>query len=95
MIAAAGSAGLEVLDVENLRPHYALTCATWVARLLARRTACLAIVGTATYRTWLLYLAAAAVGFESGHTDLYQVLLAKRSPRALRRLTREYMYRRG
>lgn len=35
-----------------------------------------------TYRTWLLYLAAAGVGFESGQTDLYQVLLAKRGPRA-------------
>jgi cyclopropane-fatty-acyl-phospholipid synthase len=92
VIKAAGPAGLEVLDVENLRPHYALTCAAWVARLLARREACLAIVEAAVYRTWLLYIAAAAVGFESGQTDLYQVLLAKRSPRAVRRLTRDYIY---
>ncbi len=92
VIAAAGAAGLEVLDVENLRPHYALTCAAWVARLTARRQACLAIVDAATYRTWLLYLAAAGVGFESGQTDLYQVLLAKRGPRGPRRLTRDYMY---
>jgi cyclopropane-fatty-acyl-phospholipid synthase len=90
VIRAAESAGLEVLDVENLRPHYALTCAAWVARLQAQRERCLQEVGAATYRTWQLYLAAAAVGFERGETDIYQTLLAKRTHRGRRRLTRAH-----
>jgi cyclopropane-fatty-acyl-phospholipid synthase len=92
IIRSAERAGLEVLDVENLRPHYALTCAAWVTNLIKHRDACLAVVDATTYRTWLLYLAAAAVSFERGQTELYQTLLAKRSPRARRRLTRMHVY---
>jgi cyclopropane-fatty-acyl-phospholipid synthase len=93
-IAAAERAGLEVLDLENLRPHYALTCRAWVARLQANRDACLELVGRDTYRTWLLYLAASASGFSQGTTDVYQILLAKRSPAQRRHLTRRYMFQR-
>jgi cyclopropane-fatty-acyl-phospholipid synthase len=94
MIAAAERAGFEVLDVENLRPHYALTCRAWVARLQANREACQALVGVETYRTWLLYLAASASGFMLGTTDVYQILLARRSRAQARHLTRRYMYQR-
>jgi cyclopropane-fatty-acyl-phospholipid synthase len=93
-IAAAERAGLEVLDLENLRPHYALTCRAWVARLQRNRDACLALVDRDTYRTWLLYLAASAVGFLQGTTDVYQILLAKRSAAQRRHLTRRYLYQR-
>jgi cyclopropane-fatty-acyl-phospholipid synthase len=92
IVRSAERAGFEVLDVENLRPHYALTCAAWVANLAAHRNACLALVDGPTYRTWLLYLAAAAVSFERGQTELYQTLLAKRSAGSCRHLTRKYMY---
>ena len=92
MLSAAEYAGFEALDVENLRPHYALTCQHWVQRLQLHQSACLATVSPETYRTWLLYLAASAVAFERGLTDVYQILLARRSPRQRRRLTREDMY---
>ncbi len=91
-IVTAERAGFEVLDVENLRPHYALTCRAWVDRLRANRDACLAAVDIDTYRTWLLYLAASSAMFEHGICDVYQVLLAKRSPQQRRHLTRTYMY---
>lgn len=78
VIQAAEKAGLEVLDVENLRRHYALTCASWVRRLQEHRDACLALVDNRTYRTWLLYLAASVTAFERGESQLYQILLAKR-----------------
>jgi cyclopropane-fatty-acyl-phospholipid synthase len=91
-LAAAERAGFEVLDVENLRPHYALTCRAWVSRLQANRDACLGLVDRDTYRTWLLYLAASASGFSQGTTDVYQTLLAKRSPAQARHLTRRYMF---
>lgn len=92
-IRAAESAGFEVLDVENLRPHYALTCRAWVSRLQANRDACLAFVDPETYRTWVLYLAASAASFSAGTTDVYQLLLAKRTSRQVRRLTRAHMIR--
>jgi cyclopropane-fatty-acyl-phospholipid synthase len=92
VIYAAESAGLEILDVENLRYHYALTCARWVSRLQERRETCLSLVGAKTYRTWLLYLAGSVVSFERGESELYQILFAKRRSGAPHRLTREYMY---
>lgn len=78
VIAAAEQVGLEVLDVDNMRRHYALTCAAWVSRLQAHRDACLALVDAATYRTWLLYLAGAAASFERADIELYQILFKKR-----------------
>jgi cyclopropane-fatty-acyl-phospholipid synthase len=92
VIRSAEEAGLEVLDLENLRPHYALTCRAWVNRLQAAAEECLRTVTTEVYRTWLLYLAACAVSFEEGNTDIYQALFAKRSAHQRRALTRDYMY---
>lgn len=90
VIRAAELTGFEVLDVEDLRPHYALTCRAWVERLQRNAAACLKTVDRETYRTWLLYLAGSAANFEAGLTSVCQLLLAKRSS-STRRLTREYM----
>ena len=77
MIDAAERAGLEVIGLENFRADYAWTCAQWVKRLQARSDACLTTVDTVTYRTWLLYLAAAAASFERGDIGLHHVLLRR------------------
>jgi len=91
MMRAAEDAGFEVLDVENLRPHYALTCCRWGQRLAANRDAALLLVDETTFRTWRIWLAASALSFEDGFSSVYQVLMSKRgAPR--RRLTRENMY---
>jgi cyclopropane-fatty-acyl-phospholipid synthase len=95
VIRAAEGAGFETLDVENLRPHYALTCRAWVSRLQQNAPACLQFVDTQRYRTWLLYLAASALSFRTGHTDVYQILFTKRVSPHRRHLTRDYMYRSG
>jgi cyclopropane-fatty-acyl-phospholipid synthase len=92
VVGAAEQAGLEVLDLENLRLHYALTCGRWVRNLQARKQACLAAVDPKTYRTWILYLAASVVSFERGESELYQILFAKRQDGSRRRLTRQNMY---
>jgi cyclopropane-fatty-acyl-phospholipid synthase len=89
---AAEEAGFEVLDIENLRPHYALTCREWVSRLQLRRPLAMTLAGVEVYRTWLLYLAAAAASFEAGRTDLYQCLMSKRGSGRSRHLTRAHMY---
>ena len=84
--------GFEVLDVENLRHHYALTCRAWVANLQRNRNECLRFVDPRTYRSWLLLLAGSVISFEDGTTHVSQVLLAKRRKAAALRLTRDYMY---
>ncbi len=76
------NAGFEVLTMEEYRMHYARTCRAWVERLRANEASCKQLVGEATYRIWLLYLAASAVNFESGVTGAAQVTFIKRSPRA-------------
>jgi len=87
-------AGLEILDVEALRLHYARTCRHWVERLRERAAEARALVGERTYRTWLLYLTCSAVAFEAGSIGLYQVLMRKHGDTTIDRRprTREPMY---
>lgn len=91
VVRAAERAGFEILDVENLRRHYALTCRAWVDRLRANRDGCLRAVDVETWRTWQLYLAGSAVAFEDGGLGIHQVLMARRG-QAHAPMTREYMY---
>ncbi|MCG2634837.1 MAG: class I SAM-dependent methyltransferase, partial [Gammaproteobacteria bacterium] len=69
----------EILDVEALRPHYALTLRHWVQRLEARRDEALQHVSEATYRIWRLYMAASALSFEEGDIGVYQILVSRRA----------------
>jgi cyclopropane-fatty-acyl-phospholipid synthase len=87
-------AGLEIVDVEGLRLHYARTCRQWVERLRERADEARALAGERTYRTWLLYLTCSTVAFENGSIGLYQVLLRKHRDRAGGRAprTREHLY---
>jgi cyclopropane-fatty-acyl-phospholipid synthase len=81
---AMEAAGFEVLGVESLRPHYALTLRHWVKRLESNRERAVREVGEGTYRVWRLYMAACALQFERGETGVYQVLLARAGePRGL------------
>ena len=73
----AEKAGFEVRDVENLREHYALTLRQWVNRLAERHKEAVEVSDEVTYRTWRLYMAAAAFGFESGNINVNQTLLTK------------------
>ena len=93
VVKAAEDAGFEVVDIEGLRPHYALTCREWVSRLKTREPLALSFVEREIYRTWLLYLAASSASFDAGRTDIYQLLLSKRGSRRKRHLTRAHIYR--
>jgi len=92
MARLAGS-GLEVVDVESLRRHYARTCEEWSARLEAHRAQAEAAVGEKRMRIWQIYLAGCAFGFANGWMNLYQVLAGKPGAISSAPLTREYMYR--
>lgn len=71
--------GFEILDVESLRPHYALTLRHWVKRLEKCRHEAEARVGATAYRIWRLYMAACSLQFESGEMGIYQVLASRRN----------------
>ncbi len=71
------AAGFEVRDVDNWREHYALTLRHWVNRLETNRAETVCLNGEAIYRTWRLYMAGSAEGFDSGRLNVNQTLLAK------------------
>jgi cyclopropane-fatty-acyl-phospholipid synthase len=73
----ARRAGFELLDVQSLRPHYALTLKAWVERLEASADRARQLVDEEVYRTWRIYMAAARGGFEDGSLDVAQLLLAR------------------
>jgi cyclopropane-fatty-acyl-phospholipid synthase len=70
--------GLESVDVENLRPHYARTLWAWSDGLEARLDEAKRILtgaqGERALRAYRLYLAGCAAGFENGWIALYQIL---------------------
>lgn len=74
---ALARGGLELLDVENLRPHYARTLWAWSDALEAARDRARALSSEATVRAWRLYLAGSALGFEQGWLQLYQMLATR------------------
>ena len=67
----------ELIDVQRLRPHYALTLTAWVEGLEANAERARELVGEEVFRTWRLYMAAARRGFEDGSLDVAQLLLAR------------------
>ena len=77
MVAALESAHLEVLDVEALRRHYALTLRAWVRNLEAHWDEAVRFAGVGRALVWRLYMAASALGFEDGLTGVNQVLVQR------------------
>jgi cyclopropane-fatty-acyl-phospholipid synthase len=77
VVESMASQGLESVDTESLRPHYARTLWHWVERLEASREAAIAAVGDKLYRVWRVYMAGSAQSFERGWLSVYQVLAGK------------------
>jgi cyclopropane-fatty-acyl-phospholipid synthase len=71
-------AGLEVLAVESMRPHYVRTIRAWLDNLERNFTAAEAIIGAERARLWRLYLAGGALAFEEGRMGVDQILAARR-----------------
>jgi len=78
MVGLLESRDLEVLDVEALRQHYALTLRAWVQNLEENWDAAVAATSEGRARVWRLYMAASALTFETGEMGVNQVLLQKR-----------------
>jgi cyclopropane-fatty-acyl-phospholipid synthase len=79
-------AGLEMVDTENLRPHYARTLWAWSdalearldeARAVLRRTSGDDARAERILRAYRLYLAGSAMSFERGWISLHQMLATR------------------
>jgi cyclopropane-fatty-acyl-phospholipid synthase len=66
-----------VLDVENLRLHYAQTLRHWLARFEDALEIVHSRWGERFARMWRLYLSGSMAAFEAGSLQLYQVLFAR------------------
>ena len=75
---AMTNGGLEEVDVENLRPHYARTLWAWSDALEARLPEAAQVLGgeqgARSLRAYRLYLAGCAMAFEHGWIALHQIL---------------------
>lgn len=87
------AAGLELVDAESLRRHYALTLRHWSDAFEPRLEQLEALAGAQRARIWRIYLAGCAHAFAHGWINIYQ-LLAIRGERGSSPLplTRDYMY---
>jgi cyclopropane-fatty-acyl-phospholipid synthase len=94
VIEGMARAGLECVDAEGLREHYAKTLWHWVDRLEAHAEEARREVGEERFRVWRIYMAGSAHAFDRGWLSLWQLVGGKplRDGRLPHPLTREYMY---
>jgi len=85
--------GLEVRDVENLRRHYARTCAIWTDNFENNAARIRQLADPKTFRIWHVYLAGCAYGFSHDWISLYQIVCGKAglTPAQIP-WSRQYMY---
>ncbi|WP_296942317.1 cyclopropane-fatty-acyl-phospholipid synthase family protein [uncultured Massilia sp.] len=93
VIRAMQEGGLEVRDVENLRRHYARTCALWTENFERNAERIRQTADPKTFRIWHVYLAGCAYAFAHDWISLYQIVGGKagQDP-AQMPWSRKYMY---
>jgi len=70
-------ANFSVLDVENLRLHYARTLEHWLQRFETALPRVADMFGESFVRLWRLYLAGSLGAFATGQLQLFQVVFAR------------------
>jgi len=70
---------LSVLDVENLRLHYAMTLGEWLERFERNVQKVEDMMDERFVRAWRLYLSGSKAAFTSGQLQLFQVVFARES----------------
>ncbi|MBI1891603.1 MAG: class I SAM-dependent methyltransferase [Burkholderiales bacterium] len=85
--------GLEAIDVENWRKHYAKTCEIWADNFESHADAVRRVVDDKHFRIWRVYLAGCSYAFAQDWVSIYQVLCTKagKVPTTLP-WSRRYMY---
>jgi cyclopropane-fatty-acyl-phospholipid synthase len=84
--------GFNLYDYENLRIHYAMTCAEWLKRFDAHKDEVIKMYDEKFYRMWRLYLASSSGSFRYGTNNLSQLVFIKGRNNDLP-LTREHIYK--
>ncbi len=84
-------ANLSVLDVENLRLHYAQTLRHWLARFERSVPQVAGMFDDRFVRAWRLYLAGSVAAFATGSLQLFQVSFARPQHNEIP-WTRAYLY---
>jgi cyclopropane-fatty-acyl-phospholipid synthase len=84
--------GFAVLDVENLRPHYAKTLDHWLQRFDRVADQVREMYDEHFVRAWRLYLAGSMASFTSGWMQLFQVVFVPPSNLDVE-WTREHLYK--
>jgi cyclopropane-fatty-acyl-phospholipid synthase len=74
--------GLEAVDVENLRPHYARTLWAWSDGLESQLDRAGELTTGQVVRAYRLYLSGSAMSFEQGWISLHQILATRPSGKA-------------
>jgi cyclopropane-fatty-acyl-phospholipid synthase len=74
---------LSVVDVENLRPHYAETLEHWRQRFDAAADEVETMFDDTFVRAWRLYLAGSQAAFMTGTMQLFQVVFARGTSTAI------------
>ncbi|EJL90783.1 methyltransferase, cyclopropane fatty acid synthase [Herbaspirillum sp. CF444] len=93
VLKAMQQGGLEAFDIENLRKHYAKTCAIWADNFEARAEEIRKITDEKHYRIWRVYLAGSSHGFNQDWISLYQVICGKSNRHAeVLPQSRRYIY---
>jgi cyclopropane-fatty-acyl-phospholipid synthase len=83
--------GFSVLDVENLRLHYARTLRHWLARYEGAVERVRQMFDDRFVRMWRLYLAGSVAAFDVGDLQLFQVVFARGDSNDIP-LTRAHLY---
>jgi cyclopropane-fatty-acyl-phospholipid synthase len=81
-----------VLDVENLRLHYAATLRHWLARFEANVERITDLFDETFVRSWRLYLSGSIAAFTGGDLQLFQVVFTRHDNNQIP-WTREFLYR--
>ena len=81
-----------ILDVENLRPHYALTIEHWLERFETHRDRITDMYDEPFVRAWRLYLSGSIAAFRAGTLQLFQILF-NRAGANNAAWTRDHLYR--
>ena len=89
LVSESERAGWEVMDVEAMRFHYALTLEEWYRRTVRHRAEIVAMYDEQFYRMWQFYLAGAEQSFRHGAMVNWQLITVK--DRAAIPMTREWI----
>ena len=80
-----------MLDVENLRLHYATTLRHWLARFERASDRVATMFDDRFVRAWRLYLSGSVAAFTAGSLQLFQVSFARPLDNAIP-WTRAHLY---